>query len=563
MKKTNFAVLVICIAFMAVGLGGGYVIASRMAPKEAPAVGNDVHGGEADQCTLVDPTKLSPQALKNLGVTVADIDERPYTKCQNITATVVESPLSEQPVFAPVGGKIIRVAVAPGGVAKSGDVILEILRDPISRPTLAVSEEVLKPANEEHHKTVLDMTKALRNIEVLKAEIGRVSKYSESTNKEELPLLPKKGLIDLRYDLSRAEQDLASHRIELKRHGYTDAQVAEVEAGKPLVILGPEMWKSLLERNHLWPQAAESLFKSLPKETQERPLTLKVVAELGATGLVSTELAKWFQTTPDATQYFMEVASLLQQGNTLNTIKLLYEQDGLQPVVKVRAPGAADVADWDVHELLVRAGEKVEAGKKLVTFENSRQMLLKVISAGGEVALIQKALKSDQELEAVPVTPDGGPLLTKLYVEYMKNEEGGQGTVAYVKATNQPLHVRGEPVKFRTWSLRAGQKYFLRVPTTKIDAAYVLPPDAITEDGADKVVFVKSGDKFKPAKVVILHQDRESVVLDTKSSELFPGDPVVQHGAFGLGLALKLGSGQPVVDCCGHPHGAGGHTHKH
>ena len=55
-------------------------------------------------------------------------------------------------------------------------------------------------------------------------------------------------------------------------------------------------------------------------------------------------------------------------------------------------------------------------------------------------------------------------------------------------------------------------------------------------------------------KVEVLHQDHESVVIaNNKDTELFPGDTVVQHNAFGLSLALKAGAGEE----------GGGHHHHH
>ena len=78
--------------------------------------------------------------------------------------------------------------------------------------------------------------------------------------------------------------------------------------------------------------------------------------------------------------------------------------------------------------------------------------------------------------------------------------------------------------------------------------------DALADDGPDKVVYIQNGDSFKPAKVVVLYQDHDVVVLDSKTSELFPGDSVVQTGAFGLSLALKS-SGGAIDPHAGHNHG--------
>ncbi len=93
----------------------------------------------------------------------------------------------------------------------------------------------------------------------------------------------------------------------------------------------------------------------------------------------------------------------------------------------------------------------------------------------------------------------------------------------------------------------------VRIPMETFEGVFVLPADAVTDEGPDKVVFIQDGDSFKPAKVVIRYQDDEVVVLDSGQSELFPGDSVVVRGAFALGFALKAGSGS-IDPHAGHQH---------
>ena len=80
-----------------------------------------------------------------------------------------------------------------------------------------------------------------------------------------------------------------------------------------------------------------------------------------------------------------------------------------------------------------------------------------------------------------------------------------------------------------------------------------MPSSAVTEDGPNKVVFLQDGDSFKPVPIAIAYQDDEVVVVPaTKEVALFPGDPVVQSGAFELGLAMK--GGDAVDAHAGHNH---------
>jgi hypothetical protein len=87
-----------------------------------------------------------------------------------------------------------------------------------------------------------------------------------------------------------------------------------------------------------------------------------------------------------------------------------------------------------------------------------------------------------------------------------------------------------------------------------MENVYVLPSDAIAEDGPNQVVFVQDGDAFRMVEVEIAYRDHEYAVIPiNRHTALFPGDPVVVHNAFPLSLALKGGSGD--VD----PHAGHGH----
>src|SRR5262249_33490140 len=116
------------------------------------------------------------------------------------------------------------------------------------------------------------------------------------------------------------------------------------------------------------------------------------------------------------------------------------------------------------------------------------------------------------------------------------------------------VHSDAESRRFRTWRLRSGQKYMLRLPTDRFDDVFVLPAGAVADDGADKVVFVADEDSFEPAKVVVLYQDDEVAIVDPARSAVATGAEVVQQNAFGLSLALKASSGQAIDPHAGHHH---------
>lgn len=552
------AYVIFAIVFTILGIGGGMFASSQKS--EAPAHGDahDAHRAEPDAHAGHDhgPAKptISPQALKNLGVSVADAETTTYVKYRAVAAVVMEPPSNTLPVFAPVGGRVRSINVLPDTIVASNTVVVELIRDPLPRPTLTMTEDTLKTSNEELHHSAAELRKAVRNVEITKGEIDRITKIAQSS-KDDLPILPKKNLIDLQYELRRAEQDVLNAKVELRQHGFSEEQLSQVEAGQPLPVQGPTLWKQALQRNGLWPASAETLFQALPENVRALPLNVAVTSELASGGFASDELAQWLKEHADAAKQFPAIAGLLQQGHSLSAIDILNSQMAFSSIVQVRVPAAKGGEDWDVHEVLVKPGEKVEPGTKLLMLENSRQMLLKSEPLGGETAAVLKSLSEDAELEAMPLVAEAAPTLTKLKIAFVEGEPQSSGVVAFIRVANEPFKIKDDKEygKSRSWKLRVGQKYILKIPTEKLENVFVVPSDALADAGPDKVVFIQNGSSFKPVKVEILHQDHAvAVIANNKDTELFPGDPVVQHNAFGLSLSLKAGAGEE-----------GGHHHHH
>jgi multidrug efflux pump subunit AcrA (membrane-fusion protein) len=114
-----------------------------------------------------------------------------------------------------------------------------------------------------------------------------------------------------------------------------------------------------------------------------------------------------------------------------------------------------------------------------------------------------------------------------------------RGAVAYVTCENEPLS--GRVGAARSWRLRTGLRYLVRVPVESLEDRFVLPAEAVTSIGAERIVFLRDGDGFISRPVHVEHEDDEVAVIANDGS-LFPGDPVVMRGAFALGLALHAGS---------------------
>lgn len=537
----------------AIGLVGGWMAAGQKTgsagapadhaePHEDSATHDD-HDDHEDHAHA-DHQELSPQALANLGVTVAEVRTTAYTRARNVAATITTPARARQPMYAPLGGRIVEVHLKQHQVVPGGAIAVTLVRDALPRPNLTLTDQILKPAHEEYHSAVLEYRRVRRSAEILRVEIARIQEFAGSGSGEGVAILPRKSLIDLRYELLRSEHEIQGMEAELRRHGCTEESLEAIAAGQPAPSLGQQVWKQALEQNGLWTPAADTLFAALPAAARSLPWTVAAVGELTAAGLPVAELSAWLKSDPEVGAHFLEIAAQLQQGNSLAVVQMLHAAGAFESVVRLVVPNPEGDVDWDVRDVLVKPGQHVDSGAPLVELENLRRLLLTAEPVGSETAPVLAALRDGAEIEAVPLIPESGPALRGLRIMRVTSDADGHGAVAQLAVDNVVLQTREDPVlgKTRSWSLREGLRYFLRIPVARLSDVFVLPSAAVTEDGPDRVVFVQEGDEFKSVRVVVLHLDDEVAVLDPAKSELHSGDRVVQKGAFGLGLALKATS---------------------
>ena len=371
-----------------------------------------------------------------------------------------------------------------------------------------------------------------------------------------MPILPRQTIIDLRYSQIRSESEIRQARLELTKHGFNSEQIESIDNGSAIPDISPEYWMRALVTNGFWTTEAQELFGVLPDNIKNQGWTIATVAELSATGLVQVGLIPWLRKLGDNFGSFLEIAALLQRGYSVEDLQLLYDLNALQPIVKIMAPGAGIITDWNVETVDIKSGSRVVAGEQLLTLLNPRAMYLRTDPVGAEAVDVLQCIANATTCEAIPLVRDSGPRLTGFHVDFLQSDSGGHGTIAFATVQNSVLATasRHDRMVFRSWSLRSGLKYILRVPTKRIENVFVLPSSAVTDDGHSKVVFISDGESFKQIDVEIAYQDNEvAVIAINKESKLFPGDQVVISGAFPLGLALK--TGQSKAD----PHA--GHNH--
>ena len=531
-ERMGWGVVVVASVCALGGLAAGWRIASVQPVPHGPAA-DDHADDEAEEAEA-----LSAATLRTLGVEFGIAQPTDWTRTIPVAAVVESPPQVERTVRAPFGGRVVSIDARLGDHLEPGAPVVTVLRDPLPRPTLALTGAILKPASE-LHETVLELRARVQELELARTELERVTRYTAELEGEELPLIPLQRRIDLEYRVARSAAAVEQSRMEMEKHGLDHEQIEAVEGGDHLPEASGATWRRALEHNGVWTDEAQVLYEALPDELRETPWVVGTIGELAGVGLATRDVSSWLRDTPSAAQRFLEVGVLLQRGHSLEDVQRLHALGALEPVMHVRAPLIASAGEgWDVRRIHVQPETRVDAGSPLVDLENPAHMLLRLEPVGGEIQAVLDAKATGATMLARSLIPGAGPDLDDLAVSFVTSSREANGTVAYVEADNVLLAGNGTG---RTWGLRPGTRYTVFVPRETMRDVFVLPAAAVAEVGPDLVVYHRDGDSplFAIPLAVVYRDEREVVVERIEGLDLFPGDEIALSGAFALSLALR------------------------
>ncbi|MDA1194220.1 MAG: hypothetical protein O2894_03475 [Planctomycetota bacterium] len=529
--------IVLCTVLTALGVAGGWFAAQRGLAPPAAEEGEEPAG----------ETTLSAQALRNLGVEVAAAKPGPFVRTIEVQAVLADRPENRRTVVAPLGGLITTIHVETGSVVAAGTPLVTIARDPIPRPTPVLTADLLLPVSEQVHEAAAALRSAKKHLDIAQREIARLRPHASGP--DDLPVISRSRLVELEYERERAELELGNAHHELERHGLTLAEREAVAGGEPAPS-NPRLWQRVLQENGLWTAVADRIQAALPEAVRDLPWAIAALGELTAAGLSSASLAALVESEPEAAARFSDIAGLLLQGTPVETVAVLVERGALAPAFVVRATGE-DAADFDIDLVAVRAGQRVAAGDTLAVLHDPRRMWLQVEPVGREVGPVVDAVRRGAEGRLRPLVADASLAnLTEKLVRLVRVRADGDRTVAFAEVANEPLR-EGAPGLFRSWRLRPGTRFLLALPAERFEQRFVLPIEAVTQEGAETIVYVRDGATFRPVPVHVEFSDHERVVI-ANDGALYPDDAVVVQGAYALGLALQRKAG-----------GAAGHGHAH
>lgn len=212
---------------------------------------------------------------------------------------------------------------------------------------------------------------------------------------------------------------------------------------------------------------------------------------------------------------------------------------------------------YEVHDLRVELGQQVQSGQALAELADHRLLGIEGRAFKHEASLIEAAAQNGwpvavEFLATSDVEWSKAP--TSLRIRSLGNNvDPISRTFPFTLAlTNQSKTVKVDDRSILSWRYRPGQRVRLAVPVEKLDKVIVLPPDAVTKDGTERVVFRHNGNVFERRSVQVVLEERDRVILADDGS-LSPGTYVVQNQATALLRAMKAQAPKPAVE--------GGHWH--
>lgn len=491
---------------------------------------------------------ISPQALINMNVVIQEIDSSNYTVYTPVPAYIKPHPLSVQPIYAPFGGIIKLKQLEPGQYIQPNEVIATIIRDPIARPKLNLIEKILNPASEEFHNAVAKLLITKKSLDVLNQEIIRIESFKNSA--DGISIIPQKDYFNLKYERTKTTQELENSRSKLEFHGLKSDEILKLEKGGK--IMPPKnIWVNSLKKNNIWNDLSEELYQSLDSATKSNRWVIATIGEISAEGLLNRELMTFLKSHQAAKSAILEIASLLQQGNSIENIKNFIEQGALSNIIEIKAPN--NQIGWDLNAIKARNGKKVITGETLFELLDPSKKILTSEPSGSELIHLKQVSQEHASFNATSLIPNSSIPLNNLKISSFQTN-GLHKSSVYIPVKNTLLsNHKIENTTYRNWTLIDGTKYKLKLPLQQLKDVIVVPSEAIIEHGSDKVVFVKYENEVIRRNVIILYQNDEIAVIG-KGSELLPDEPIVVKGSFALQLALVAGTPEAVDPHAGHSH---------
>lgn len=202
---------------------------------------------------------------------------------------------------------------------------------------------------------------------------------------------------------------------------------------------------------------------------------------------------------------------------------------------------------FEVQELGVELGQQVQAGQRLCTLSHHQSLFIEGRGFRQELPLLQKAAATSLpiQVELVEDAKSDWPTpIPSVVIHHISNtlDEKNRTVSFYLPLENQYRTYERDGDTLFLWRFRPGQRVRLRVNVEQLTNVFVLPADAVVQEGPEFFVFRHNGDLFDRKPVHILHRTQDEVVVANDGS-VPSGIYVAQSGAVQINRVLKSQSG--------------------
>ncbi len=215
-------------------------------------------------------------------------------------------------------------------------------------------------------------------------------------------------------------------------------------------------------------------------------------------------------------------------------------------------PNGSEGGRFQVVDLLVRPGDHVATGAPLAVLADYGELYVKGKAFERDAPALHRTAKEGTGVTLL-VEAEGGkreevPSLDILYVENEVDRES-RALRFFVVLPNEVVrdHKTADGRRFAAWRFKPGQRVEVAVPVERWHDRFVVPVEAVVQEGADSFVFEHINGHFLRRDVHVEHRDQRSVVI-ARDGALHAGDVVAVRGAYQIHLALKQQAGGGQVD---------------
>ena len=207
---------------------------------------------------------------------------------------------------------------------------------------------------------------------------------------------------------------------------------------------------------------------------------------------------------------------------------------------------------YHVQTLSVSPGEVVVSGHRLATLANHGKLYVKGQAFETDAS---KLFQSAAVGEKLAVNSSSADAPMELEIQRVADQIDSESRTLdfYLTLPNEKMMSDDSSPRFLGWRYRPGQRMEVMIPSGEtFENHFVLPTEAVVIEGPNAFVFEQNGDYFDRVEVVVLHRNKDTVVV--RRDGRLVGSMIAMNAAFDMHLALKNKAAGPIDPHAGHTH---------